>query len=265
MTTYDGNIQATEMEGMPELYHFWAGNLEERVTSWKEDITFLGQIYLARPLKRSGFSHDASFGPVAVTIQASLMDTFIQHISTMPLEPTRVKIYRAITSDMNDYRIIFTGTLRRMGIQDRLARGEFESKARRLRVKIPKIIYQSYCNWTLFDGRCGLVQATWQIEANITVATDTLVAPIFGTYDDGYFTAGRVIAGTDERWILDHTGNTLTLQIPFDTRVSSGDTVIVTPGCDGDPDTCTDTFSNFDNYLGCPYIPSNNPVLYGFK
>lgn len=263
--TLETNLQQTEMEAMPELYHFWAGTYEERITSWRSNLIFQGNEYLARPIRRSGFTFDSNFGPVNVSIEAPLVDTFIAYISTQPIEPTHVKIYRAIYSDLSDYAVIFTGQLTRMGITQRMARAEFESKANRLRVRIPQIIYQSYCNWDVFDINCALLSSSFEVKANVSVVSDTLISPTFGTYASQYFRAGRVKFGDDERWVLDHTGNTITLQIPFDSRLTSGKIVTALPGCDGSPDTCKDKFNNFEHFMGFPYIPSHNPVLYGFK
>ena len=37
------------------------------------------------------------------------------------------------------------------------------------------------------------------------------------------------------------------------------------PGYDGSPATCVDKFDNLDNFVGFPYIPSKNPVVWGIK
>lgn len=263
--TYETNLQQTEMVATPELFHFWSGSRNEYITSWKTNLEFKGQTYLARPVQRGNINTDTTFGPVRLGITAPLLEGFIAYISTNPIEPTRVKVYRAMSDDLTDFVVIFTGSLRRMGIQNRMAKAEFESKARQLRVRLPKIIYQSYCNWDVFDIDCGLSIFNWRVPATITVNGSELISTVFGTYDDGYFTAGRVQHDTDERWILDHTGNVLTLQVPFDSRVQTGTVVYALPGCDGSPDTCKNKYDNFDNFLGFPYIPSNNPCLFGFK
>lgn len=152
-----------------------------------------------------------------------------------------------------------------MGISERVAKAEFESKARQLRIRIPKYLYQSYCNWDVFDPDCGLAEFAWKVTTDITVVDDTLISSVFAGYAADYFTAGRVRYEGDERWILKHVTDTLTLQVPFSSAVETGTIVDVLPGCDGSPDTCKDTFSNYPNFFGFPYIPSNNPCLFGFK
>ena len=263
--TYDDNLLEKEMTGTPELYHFWSGNEDAYVTSWYEDLQFAGNIYFARPIKRGGFSIDQTFGAVTMIITAPLLAQFIAYVSSQPIEPTRIKLYRAISDDLTDFKVIFTGTLRRMGISDRIAKAEFESKARQLRVRLPKFLYQSYCNWDVFDSDCGLAEFTYTVSTAVTVSNDTLVSSVFAGYAADYFTAGRVKYEGDERWILDHTADTLTLQVPFGSEVETGTVVDVLPGCDGNPDTCKDTYSNFKNFFGFPYVPSNNPCLFGFK
>lgn len=263
MTAYDDNLQKTEMESMPELYFFSSGDRQEYVTSYYQDVQFLGNTYQARPLKRSGFTFDKNFSPVTMSVTAPLTDIFIRYVASQPIEPTRLKMYRAIDSDLADFRVVFSGTLRKIGISNRMAKASFESKARNLRFRIPKILYQSYCNWDVFEPGCGLVASAFLDNVSVLVSGDQLVSTFFATKPDGYYTSGRVISPQqDERWIIDHVGNTLTLHVPFDTRVSSGTIVSVLPGCDGDPVTCRDKFSNLDNFIGMPYIPSHNPVIY---
>ena len=44
-------------------------------------------------------------------------------------------------------------------------------------------------------------------------------------------------------------------------ELTTGQTVVAIPGCDGRAETCRDTFNNIVNYLGFPFIPAENPAL----
>ena len=83
--------------------------------------------------------------------------------------------------------------------------------------------------------------------------------------ENGYFTRGYAAAGGDFRFIVAHGGDTITLQLPFDSRVGNGGTVTAYPGCDGSPATCRDRFGNSARFGGCASIPSRNPAVWGFK
>ena len=75
----------------------------------------------------------------------------------------------------------------------------------------------------------------------------------------------RVFHARDFRFIVAHGGDTITLQLPFDSRVGNGGTVTAYPGCDGSPATCRDRFGNSARFGGCASIPSRNPAVWGFK
>lgn len=263
MTGLDDNIEAIEQEPMPELYLFTSGTEQERITNYNEDLTFLGYKYKARPIERSRWTFDHNFAPTQVSISAPLTAIFINYISNNPIEPTNIKIYRALKSDLIDYRLIFMGILRGIQISQRQAKARFESKILQLDCRLPKILYQSYCNWDVFDSNCKLSEGPYRINTEVTISGSTLISTTFGGYSDGYFTAGRVVFGSNERWITNHVGNIITLQVPFDSRLSSGDTVTVYPGCDGKASTCKNKFNNFPLFLGFSYIPDHNPVIYG--
>ena len=69
--------------------------------------------------------------------------------------------------------------------------------------------------------------------------------------------------GTDARLITQHTGANLYLNVAF-ASLSVGDEAVAYPGCNGDPQTCLNTYNNLEHFNGMPYIPSHNPVVWGF-
>jgi uncharacterized phage protein (TIGR02218 family) len=118
----------------------------------------------------------------------------------------------------------------------------------------------------LFDDGCGLESANYVTRTAVTLGDEgQLIAPAFATQADGWFTGGHVQMDSDFRMVTRHEGNTLYLHVPFDGRVRTGSVVSAWPGCDGSPETCTAKFNNVARYLGMPYIPASNPVLWGFK
>ena len=262
------NKAARQQEPMPELYTFLSGSTWSRYTSYTEDITFGGDIFRTAPIKRSGISYDTNFGNVVLTITAPLLDALNAHIANQPIETVHVTVYRALLSDLTDWEIFFQGSVRTVTIENKVARAVVEANSEILRSRVPIIIFQSECNWDLADGNCGLQEEDLSIEGVVNSITNISYEMTgLSAYADDYFTGGVATFGTDFRLITDYdqSSGIITLQVPFDARVAVGATLDLLPGCDGSPDTCKNKFDNFDNYLGMPYIPTTNPVMWGFK
>ena len=261
--TYDTNLAETEQVGLPEFYKLVYGGVTEYYTTWAKSLTFLGHVYTSAPLKRSGFSLDNEFNTVKLTIQAPVVEAFSRYISNQPIDPTIVTVYRVLKTDLADYVILFSGRVLRVSVKDRQASAQCEANSDILDFAWPRFMFQSYCNHDLFDTGCALGDGPFLVEGAVTINGAELTSAVLGGYANGYFTGGRAAYGSDERLITNHVGSVVTLQVPFDSRVSAGTVVNFYPGCDGSPDTCKNTFNNFTNFLGFPYIPSKNPVLWG--
>ena len=144
--TYATEIAERQQEPMPEFFEFEQGGVFERYTSYNESLVFRGVTFEAAPIRRGNFSYDTQFGSVNIDITAPITDTFAGYIGNLPIEPTNVTIYRAIRSDLTDYIILFTGTVKTVTIKDRTATAKLEANSAWLKARVPRIIYQSYCN-----------------------------------------------------------------------------------------------------------------------
>lgn len=264
--TFETNLTLKQMTAVPELYEFsYAGNYD-RYTSFPEEITFLGFTWKRGTIKRTGFTVDTEFGKISMTIQAPILPTLQTYIGNYPVEVTSVTVYRALYSDLTDYRILFTGEVQNVSFKDNVAQAVCEMQSHQLRQMIPNIVHQAYCNHQVFDDECELDWSSWRAAATISgITSDKYTSPTFGLQSSGYYIGGQLIKDNDARYIIDHIGNDVWLHVPFDTRVSVGTTVWAIPGCDGAPATCQNKFNNWGNFLAMPYIPSSNPVLWGFK
>lgn len=262
--TYDTEIEKVELEGLPELYLLQMGDETERWTSYAQELTFLGHTYKPGPIKRGRISSDVKMGAVEVTIAAPLETAFGRHIANQPIEPTVVTIYRSVLDDMAEFVVLFKGSVKRISYRNKIASAMCERASAILDTIIPSTVYENFCNHMVFDSGCGLDNSLYQISATVTgLSGGEITATVFAGYADGYFTGGRVEYGTDMRMITDHVTDTITVHVPFDSRVEVGSVLIAQPGCDGDPDTCKTKFSNFYNFLGMPYVPTKNPVIFG--
>lgn len=267
--TYATNRQAAQQESTPEMYEFTSGSRHERLTSYPSAVTFFGNSFSAVALERSSFAYDSSFGSVSTKLKVPLNNTFRRFIATQPIEPTNLKIYRAITSDMSSYVTRFNGQVVSVVIGAHVAEVECASRSRYLKKVLPRIIYQAYCNHDIYDSECLVEDSDYLVPGTLTSVSGADISAVAWSnaagYADGYFQGGRVVVGSDMRLVVKHVDDTLTLQIPFNSEVVAGVTVSLYPGCDGSPETCVNRFNNLEHFLGMPYIPSKNPCVWGFR
>ena len=269
--TYESNLVARQQESTPELYLFTAGNRITRLTSFYTDVTFNGNTYTAAPIERGGLSYDSDFGSTSVQIKMLLNTDFNRLLATQPIEPTNIKIYRVLSSDTSEYVLLFNGQVKNVTINGQTVQGVCESRSIYLKKRIPKYVYQADCNHDIFDSKCALLESAWKVTGTVTHITgNTIRATEWSNvsgYADGYFVGGRLVFDdVDMRLITEHVDDMLTIQVPFTTSdVYVGISVDAYPGCDGTPETCRDKFNNLTKFFGMPYIPTRNPVIWGFQ
>jgi uncharacterized phage protein (TIGR02218 family) len=128
--------------------------------------------------------------------------------------------------------------------------------------QIPRFTFMGSCNNILFDSRCGVNPATFTVSGTVsTYSLNTVTVPGLNAKPDGYFNGGfvKLGSGVDHRLILAHTGNVLTLLLPFSSD-PTGVSVDAFAGCDhtltGD---CATKFDNVLNFGGFAFVPSLNP------
>lgn len=262
--TFDSNMQAIEQDALPELYKIVGGGYEWRYTSYKTDLTFLWDTYVAATIKRSGFSNSKQPGESKVTITFPMAEPIQKYISAYPLPSTSVDIYRAVKSSMSQYALLFSGKVRKATFNNKIISAEcwIDDEMSNM---LPYVVHQSYCNWQVFDCNCKLEKEDYKVTAVVTVSGNSLISSTFATYAVGHFTQGWVLFQGDMRFITNHAGSQIDLQLSFGSSLVDGSTVYVYPGCDGAAATCIDKYDNFRNWCGMPYIPSHNPALWGFQ
>ena len=136
--------------------------------------------------------------------------------------------------------------------------------------RIPRLLYQTGCNHTVFDAGCGLTRSAWDVAVLVKGAvsnqTEIEVDGLTpGTPAAHYFAGGLLewVGGT--RYIADNTtpdgtgAMTLTLGTPV--TLADNDSITLYPGCDGRVETCHSTFNNRARFGGFPFIPVGNPSM----
>jgi len=261
MTTVAENNALTQQIAYPEIYTFYAGSVYSRFTSWNEDITIGSFVYLARPIKRSGFTQDTQMGKTTVDISAAVLTTFLQYLSTAPIAPVTVTITRLVLDDFTQSIVLFTGQVLGVTFKDRTVSARCEANSSLFNVLIPKIICKPNCNHKFCDAGCGLTLASYELESTVSAVSGNSLT-INGLLATGHsYATGYVLLGEDSRFITKQTNDTIFLHMAF-SSIASGDTVIVYPGCDGSYASCT-LYGNLPKFQGMLTIPQRNPTLYG--
>lgn len=261
--TYNTNLATLEQGAIAELYKVTAGDETFYYTSYINNIEFQSNEYIAVKIKRTTISNEPKIVAHRVKLSVPITQPFSRYIANTSLSSVNVVIYRAFVSDTT-FEVIFEGrainAITKLGGVDI----DFESNSQIFRKKIGAISHQAFCNNGLYDERCSLSANDFKTTAQVTVTSNTLVAAVFDTFDDQYFRGGHVLTSyLDSRMITNHVGNTITLHVPFDSRTQTGAIVSVFAGCDKSTGSCRDKFNNFENFNGFPFIPSNNPSIFG--
>jgi uncharacterized phage protein (TIGR02218 family) len=267
---YQDQIEATEMVAFAELFEIITPSQTYYYTSYQADVVFLTKTYLKRPISRGELSFSEKLRAVKVKISAPLDTPFLAYLASFPPDQTVVKITRVFIGT-SDYVQLFQGHIIGITIENRVASAECESETRLLRNKVPKVLFQAWCNHMLFDSSCGLNEADYgeEIEVDSLESPNRIVSAQLGAFDENFFALGYIRFSNDIRFIENHytpTGGSvpthLKIQLPFK-DLEAGDKIICYPGCDKSYETCQTKFNNLANRLAFDNIPSSNPVIWG--
>lgn len=251
-----------ELENFFELYIFTHLTQSWYYTSADHEIVWNGNTYIPAAIKRGEFSKETELNNISFEITIPLVDMVKQYIANSPVYETMVSIY--LYQDPSNVILAFQGRITKCAFT---AEGNSSTlsidEQTALTVKLPALLIQPACNHVLFGSGCGLAKADWKVDFIITnITTEYLELSGLEEYDENYFTQGTAVFENDIRWITRSYGNFLHLQMPF-AGLEIGDTISLYPGCDKMPETCRDKYNNLARYLGMPYVPRKNPVIFG--
>jgi hypothetical protein len=127
--------------------------------------------------------------------------------------------------------------------------------------------YQFGCPHVLYGPQCSANKATHSVSTTVSALSGTsitLPGGWNGSFDSSKFVEGVVewindAGGTERRKILKVTGNVLLLGgLLRDLDV--GATITAALGCNHQMSDCQNLFANIQNFGGCPWIPTENPI-----
>ena len=254
-----------EMDLYAEVFEIDDGVEISRYTGYHEPIVFGGFTYKPAPIHRGDIERGTSFEEVTCTIYGPVVEEFTKYISNYPIVPSKVTVTRGIVGLFDSQNIIvFKGVVKSVQLEDNVAVASCASLGSILGAVWPPDLHSSFCQNTLFDTGCG-VDANAHSQT-ITVQSFTAKGGIVSSeiVNAPHYTGGYVLFMGDFRWITLGIDTHLDLHVPFDSHLQIGNVVRIFKGCDKTATMCRDRFSNLSRFFGCPYIPSDNPVMWGF-
>lgn len=263
--TYQAEVEKIEQPLSAELYKIRVGDVFQYYTSYESDIVFGGVTYLARPMKRTGFSVEKTMKTVDVTISTPVVVAFGEYLSASPYSRTYIDITKVFVSSPDTLnKLIFSGMVFSVSVKKGVASVLCKSNNGLLSRKIPRVVYQTNCNWSLFSADCGVSKTNYEFAAAASLITaNNITLPTLIAMADKRFQGGTVVFGAEQRLITNHVGTVITVLVQFP-NIIAGDQVKLYPGCNGSPAACA-SFGNAARFMGMPHIPTRNALLWGFR
>jgi len=153
--------------------------------------------------------------------------------------------------------VLFQGYVTSIAFKGRTCKAEMNPFNEQFSREIPRYKYQSLCNHVLYDSQCTIDSNLFKQTGivNGVSGNNISVSGFTGTA----FTGGYVqnAAGNDYRMIIEHSGDTFTLLLPFRENILNA-SVTAFQGCDHTVQTCKTKFNNVINFGGFPLVPGVN-------
>lgn len=261
-----------------------------RYTSFERNLTNGGNTYTAINIESGDITETATLERQTVTLKArNFAGSPLALVVPFTLEwPLLVDIYEADVATIGgtaatNLKCYFSGEINSCDTDGPYLNATAASLSHWFDRQIPRRIYQTGCNWILFEPKCGLLAANWKWQGVVTAWNATTSVLTLGTvvsvasplntatlaahfFAGGYMTIGAG-TGIQYRMVTDSTAVSgaalsLTVSTAFKTAPQVGDVVSFFPGCDGDRTTCgVAKFNNFGNFGGFPFVPASNPTI----
>jgi uncharacterized phage protein (TIGR02218 family) len=266
---FDTNETSVESGRPIELFEFEIGTTTYRYTNAEDDITYSANTYTSEPIIRTAptlSSSDSGRQQMEIVLPS---DNVIaaRYVGIVPAERVNVRILRFHRDDSPNGIVLWVGRIvsakyEKQGALCRLFSVSSESALSR---PCPNRKFQGLCNHTLYDSFCQVNPDSFKYEDEVTaVSGATITVNGIGTEGDDWARGGVVAWGNERRLVTDHTGNVLTLRLPFP-ESPLGETVTVYAGCDHEAATCNSKFSNIINFGGFPFVPEKDLFSAGLE
>ena len=269
MTTFDALETSTEGSRPIEIYRVTFGNDTFRWTSSQTLVTLDGDEYEPLEISRNNVSQSRERQPLNLEMSVPGDLPFVRnYLNIAPGRQAIVTCLRLQGDEVPTFDtqvLVFKGSVSTVSfVQDGrsakiIARSIEFAKAQ----NIPRFTFSGVCNNLLYDPFCKVDPNDFDVVGTVSAGgmTTTLTVPEAAGEADGFYTGGyaTVTSGfPDFRMILDHTGDQITILLPFSVD-ATGENIQLFAGCDhtlsGD---CALKFDNVPNYGGSFFVPPKN-------
>lgn len=229
-----------------------------RSTSFQRDVTFGGNAYTARPIRRSiAAIVNLKTNIPEMTVEVAATDPIAAFYFGQQVPPQNVKctiVRMQLRSGAGEN--IFEGLISEARISGRTATFTIAQRTDdALKTRFPNSQISQKCQHVLFDSRCGITRISQQISTSIASLGDfrTITLASFAPFatSDGEFAEGELVHSLtgERRFILDSIVATkqLVLDVRLPSTVNVGEGVLAWRGCDREITTCQNRFNNVPN------------------
>lgn len=270
------------MPDVAELFTFSRLDNVRRYTSYHRAVVYGGETYAPAVIKRGAFTRKMTDSPARMNITAPISDVFSMYKMGTPVYPVTAEVRRVLlaTPDVGSH-ILFKGSVVSVSLKGQMCVASCQSIGVELERTIPSVMYQPSCSNDLFDDRCGLNRNDYKMTVKVFNWLDDTHRGFYMDADGtdawgddlwnksgSYWAGGYCVFGDDKRFITTSSrvffAFYAVLHYPID-DLEVGDVVTMYPGCTKSPQTCLNDFSNLENFVGFPYIPTLSPLKWGIK
>ena len=246
-----------------ELYEFTQGSSRWYYTTAADGFVRAGRTYKASPIVRGRVKQSGDVFKNSLSLSFPRLDEFArQFIGFAPEAVTTVTILRGHAGDpSNEFVVYWKGRVVGGKASGNVIDVECESIFTSIKRVGLRARFELGCRHSLYSVRCGVARGLYKASGTLLYAGSGVVVSmaVAALKPDGYYTGGLLLtSGGASRFILVHTGASLTMSRPVEDLVS-GSSADIFAGCDHLRGTCLTKFNNIRNFGGFPYIPQRNP------
>jgi hypothetical protein len=259
--TYDAR-ETSRYSGQPvECYKFSRGGQAFRYTDSDKFITITDGTFEPTVISRGNIAQtqENASGSTEVTMPRN-HEFVLQFIPYLPTTPIQLVIFRVHRSD-GEVKVAFNGEVASSRFVGSEAILLCTPLSYRLTKRIPGTTYQSKCNHALYSPLCGVDKNSFKLAGPVTsLAGAAVQVTAFGSQPAQWLRNGWIERDSDHdrRFIIDHTGSTVTLDSPF-TDLLVGQNVTAFAGCERTEAVCLAKFNRLAFHLGYARVPTRNP------
>lgn len=264
--TYDAS-EKSQYGGQPvECYKFTRGGSTWYLTSGDAAVTIAAGTFTPAYVRRGAqdFNGEDAGGGIEVRLRRD-HEIASPFIPFLPSAATWLTIWRFHRGHEGEALVIFIGRVTGVKFVESEAVLQLAPITSVFTRKIPVLAYQSQCAWPLYSTQCGVDPDDFDTSVEVEgVSGADVVSADFDALADGWFTSGFILRSDgSKRFVVNHVGDTVTLNAPFSPVLTVGETVTAYAGCDRTEAACADKFSNLGRYMGFTRIPTRNPHAAG--